>query len=55
MCTDLIRYDGAFFCAFRQAADHGSRDGVLLVICSETGDSWERVSAAPRRTETCGR
>ena len=45
MFTDLIRYKGAFFCVFRQAADHMSEDGVLLVVRSETGDApWQLVS-----------
>ena len=40
--TDLIRFQGKWFCTFREADTHaGGVDGVIRVIVSEDGDAWE--------------
>ena len=43
--TDLIRINGSFVCAFREAESHVSEDGVLVIVRSATGQSdWQRVA-----------
>ncbi len=42
--TDLIRFDGQWYCAFREASSHMSGDGRLRVIRSVDGEEW--ISAA---------
>jgi hypothetical protein len=43
--TDLIRVNGSFVCAFREAESHVSEDGVLVIVRSATGQSdWQRVA-----------
>ncbi|MEU5674210.1 sialidase family protein [Micromonospora sp. NPDC047762] len=38
--TDLVRYAGSWFCAFREARTHLSDDGVIRVLTSTDGRSW---------------
>ncbi|RLP96574.1 sialidase family protein [Micromonospora sp. CV4] len=38
--TDLVRYAGSWFCAFREARTHLSDDGVIRVLSSADGRSW---------------
>ena len=42
--TDLIRFEGQWYCAFREGQDHISDDGKLRVIRSADGQIWESVS-----------
>ncbi len=39
--TDLVRYHGRWFCAFREGAAHVSPDGALRVLTSADGATWE--------------
>ncbi|WP_433319805.1 exo-alpha-sialidase [Micromonospora sp. CA-269861] len=45
--TDLVRYAGSWFCAFREARTHLSDDGVIRILTSADGRSW--TSAAVLR------
>ena len=38
--TDLLRFQGRWFCAFREGEDHVSVDGALRVISSDDGVAW---------------
>jgi len=38
--TDLVRFKGRWFCAFREASGHGSNDGNIRVITSADGKDW---------------
>jgi hypothetical protein len=48
--TDLVRFQGRWFCVFREGKDHNSTDGSLRVITSTDGEKWE--SAALIRSKT---
>src|SRR5262249_50261436 len=48
--TDLVRYKGNWYCAFREGKSHVSPDGALRVIVSEDGEKWE--SAAIIKSDT---
>lgn len=39
--TTLIEFNGNLYCAFREGTSHGSRDGVIKIIRSRDGDSWQ--------------
>jgi len=39
--TDLVRYQGCWFCAFREGAAHVSPDGALRILTSADGATWE--------------
>jgi hypothetical protein len=41
--TDLVRFDGKFFCAFREGATHHAKDGagVIRLLASRDGRRWE--------------
>ncbi len=39
--TDLIRYRGRWFCAFREGTKHDSFDGKVRLITSIDGERWE--------------
>ena len=39
--TDLVHFDGAWTCTFREALDHRSNGGQLRVIRSEDGINWQ--------------
>ncbi|MCP5116267.1 MAG: exo-alpha-sialidase, partial [bacterium] len=38
--TDLIRFEGRWYCSFREADDHVGGDGKLRVLVSGDGDQW---------------
>ncbi|MEX2640006.1 MAG: hypothetical protein WD266_04945, partial [Balneolales bacterium] len=42
--TDLIRFRGQWFCAFREGLDHVSDDGKLRVIRSADGIQWSSAA-----------
>jgi hypothetical protein len=39
--TDLMWYNGKFWCVFREGSGHVSPDGALRVISSVNGENWE--------------
>jgi hypothetical protein len=39
--TDLVRWKGTFYCAFREGRGHVSTDGKIRVIQSNDADNWE--------------
>lgn len=42
--TDLVRFKGAWYCAFREGKAHVSPDGALRVITSRDGEKWESAA-----------
>ena len=42
--TGLVRFRDRWYCCFREATDHVSGDGVLRVIASSDGESWESAA-----------
>lgn len=42
--TDLIRFQGDWYCVFREGKGHVSPDGSLRVIRSRDGQSWESAA-----------
>jgi len=42
--TDLLRWRGKFYCAFREGRKHVSTDGKIRVIASEKGETWKSVT-----------
>ncbi len=42
--TDLIRFDGRWFCTFREADAHVGGEGHLRVLSSPDGAKWESVA-----------
>ncbi len=38
--TDLVRWNGQFFCAFREGRGHVSTDGRIRIISSPDGERW---------------
>src|SRR5690606_19808012 len=43
--TDLIRFDGKFYCVFREGGAHVSgNDGSIRLIVSENGEEWSSVA-----------
>ncbi len=38
--TDLVRFNGRWFCVFREGSAHVSPDGALRVITSKNGEDW---------------
>jgi len=42
--TDLVRWRGEYYLAFRNATDHISRDGRILLLRSSDGREWEQVA-----------
>lgn len=42
--TDLVRFQDAWYCVFREGAGHVSPDGALRVIRSKDGDAWESAA-----------
>jgi len=43
--TDLVRWRGQYYLAFRNATDHVSRDGRIVLLRSSDGRAWERVAS----------
>ena len=46
--TDLVRYAGRWFCAFREARTHLSDDGVIRVLTSTDARTWTSAAALSR-------
>ena len=42
--TDLIKFNGRWFCVFREGEGHVSPDGSLRVITSVDGNKWESAA-----------
>lgn len=42
--TDLVRFNGQFYCVFREGTTHVSPDGALRVITSVDGEKWESAA-----------
>lgn len=42
--TDLIRFQGQWFCAFREGTTHVSGDGALRIIASIDGQQWNSAA-----------
>jgi hypothetical protein len=42
--TDLIRYRGRWYCAFREGQGHVSADGALRILTSRDGNTWESAA-----------
>ncbi len=42
--TDLLRWQGRWWCTFREAAGHVAGDGVIRVIVSADGATWESAA-----------
>jgi hypothetical protein len=42
--TDLVRFEGRWFCTFREGQAHVSPDGALRVISSDNGEKWESAA-----------
>ena len=42
--TDLIRFRDRWFCAFREGTAHAGDNGVVRVIVSDDGESWESTA-----------
>jgi len=42
--TDLVRFGGKFYCAFREAGAHVSPDGKIRVLVSADGESWKSAA-----------
>ena len=43
--TDLIRFEGRFYCTFREATKHvGGTNGKVRIISSENGEAWESAA-----------
>ena len=42
--TDLIRFEDAWYCVFREGRSHVSPDGCLRVITSPDGQSWSSAA-----------
>src|SRR5687767_7676252 len=38
--TSLVRFNGAWFCAFREGKGHVSPDGAARVLTSADGETW---------------
>jgi len=41
--TDLVRFNGEFYCCFRVGGSHLSPEGKLRVIKSDSGLKWDNV------------
>ena len=42
--TDLVRFQGRWFCVFREGQDHVSPDGKIRILVSDKGSRWDPVS-----------
>ncbi len=42
--TDLLRFNGKWYCVFREGSAHVSADGSLRVITSTDGKKWESIA-----------
>ena len=44
--TDLIRYQDAWYCTFREGSAHVSADGAIRVLRSTDGEHWNSVACS---------
>ena len=42
--TDLTRFKGRWFCAFREGQGHVSHDGKVRILVSDDGDEWQSAA-----------
>jgi hypothetical protein len=42
--TDLVRFQGRWYCVFREGMAHVSPDGALRVLTSEDGEKWSSAA-----------
>jgi hypothetical protein len=42
--TDLVRFNGVFYCVFREGESHVSPDGKIRVLRSKDGADWESAA-----------
>ena len=42
--TDLVRFEDAWYCVFREGQGHVSPDGALRVLTSSDGEKWETAA-----------
>jgi hypothetical protein len=48
--TDLIRYNGAFYCTFREGSGHvPGVDGTIRVLRSVDGNEWESIALLEKK------
>ena len=47
--TDLIRFRGRWCCVFREAVAHDAPGGIVRVLTSETGATWEPAATVVER------
>ena len=47
--TDLMRFRGRWWCVFREAEGHDAPGGIVRVLKSETGATWEPVATVVER------
>ena len=43
--TDLIRFDGRWFCVFRESSGHREWDGALRILTSADGVTWSTAAS----------
>jgi hypothetical protein len=48
--TDLTRFDGKWFCVFREGNGHVSPDGAVRVLTSADGKDWESAALLTSKT-----
>jgi hypothetical protein len=42
--TDLVRFNGAWYCTFRESDDHVGGNGVIRILTSADGAAWESAA-----------
>jgi len=42
--TDLVRWNGRFYCAFREGRGHVSSDGKIRVLESKDANAWKSAN-----------
>ncbi|MDW8224391.1 MAG: sialidase family protein, partial [Gemmatales bacterium] len=48
--TDLIRFQGRWFCTFRESKAHESFEGTLRILTSTDGSQWESAALITSKT-----
>lgn len=48
--TDLVKFEGNYFCVFREGKGHVSPDGALRVLKSSDGKNWESAALITSKT-----
>ena len=49
--TDLVRYNGVWYCVFREGSKHVSPDGSLRVITSVDSKDWKSLALISHPTD----